>query len=146
MSGIKTYLTEEEWTGKSILVSPALMTPKKCWMMTGHFEVLKEQQFHLGRAMQSASRLGPPMPVTTMDDETLAPDNSVGSHIVIQAGHDWGVIGVPCLKSLPRCRSSASRWATSRGDGGDEGGDVTPPRPQRMRRPRGETARIARRR
>ena len=35
------------------------------------------------------------MPVTTMDDETLAPDNSVGSHIVIQAGHDWGVIGVP---------------------------------------------------
>ena len=69
--------------------------PKKCWMMTGHFEVLKEQQFHLGRAMQSASRLGPPMPVTTMDDETLAPDNSVGSHIVIQAGHDWGVIGVP---------------------------------------------------
>ena len=103
MSGIKTYLTEEEWTGKSILVSPALMTPedaaralpKKCWMMTGHFEVLKEQQFHLGRAMQSASRLGPPMPVTTMDDETLAPDNSVGSHIVIQAGHDWGVIGVP---------------------------------------------------
>ena len=28
MSGIKTYLTEEEWTGKSILVSPALMTPE----------------------------------------------------------------------------------------------------------------------
>ena len=109
-------------------------------MMTGHFEVLKEQQFHLGRAMQSASRLGPPMPVTTMDDETLAPDNSVGSHIVIQAGHDWGVIGVPCLKSLPRCRSSASRWATSRGDGGDEGGDVTARRDRNMRRPRGERA------
>ena len=61
-----------------------------------------------------------------MDDETLAPDNSVGSHIVIQAGHDWGVIGVPQeFTPLQILRKSMGNF---------------------MRRPRGERAWIARRR